>query len=179
MSLLKSAIRSTRLISVVAGALVLASCANKNPLVVTVSHCPAVVVVGDVGTLTRLAGSNQNIDDVVFSASILNVNISCTEGDSVNADVTFEVAANAGAALKSRTQKVEYFAAVLKDNSQLVTKKYFDVTLNFDSNGRAVVTQSLSQVIPTIDQARRYDYELLLGFKMTPSEIAFNMEQER
>ncbi len=180
MSLLKST-KLKNLLAVAAIGVSLASCSSNNPLEVTRSHCPAVAVVGDVGSMTRLNGDLQRAEDVVFTATIVNIDTSCTESDQsgVNSLVTFEVAALSGPALTGSSVDVEYFAVILKDNSQIVTKKRYPLTLSFNSDGRAVVSQSLTQLIPSLSQARRYDYELLLGFQMTASEIAFNMEQER
>ena len=58
--------------------LMLAAC-NKNPLEVTVSNCPSVAVVGDIGTLVRFDGMGQDSDNLVMTASITNVAIDCSQ----------------------------------------------------------------------------------------------------
>jgi len=165
-----------RFVAALVLALALAAC-NKNPLEVTISRCPAVAVVGDTGTLTRFDGGGRTADDVMFTASINDVNVTCSEADAVSSAVSFYIAAESDGKIVNETVTLPYFVAVLKDNSEIVTKRIFDVTLRFDSNGYAVSREVLSQYIPTIEQARRYNYELLLGFQLSIDDIAFNMER--
>jgi len=167
---------SVRFVFLSALLLMLAACA-RNPFEVTVSRCLAVAVVGDVGTLTKFRGDKQTTDDVAFTASIMDVESRCEEGTNVRSEVAFYIGAQSGPALANRTVTIPYFVAVLKDNSQIVSKKIFDVTLNFDDTGYAYSQQVVGQIIPTIEQARRYNYELLLGFQMNAQDAVYNMER--
>ena len=154
----------------------LAAC-NRNPLEVVVSRCLAVAVVGDVGTYTSFKGESQTTDDLEFTASISDMTSSCEEGSDVRSEVQFTVAAQSGPALRNASVTLPYFVIVLKDNSQIVSKKVFDVTLVFDQNGKASSVQTIGQHIPTIDQARRYNYELLVGFQIDAQDVVYNMER--
>ncbi len=167
---------NVRLLGVAIMTLALAACAD-NPLEVTISRCPAVAIVGDTGTLTRFDGEGRTADDVMFTASISDVGVSCTEGDSVTSAVSFYVGAQSEGKVINETVTLPYFVAVLKDNSEVVTKRIFDVTLRFDENGYASSREILSQFVPTIEQARRYNYELLIGFQLSVDDVAFNMER--
>ena len=169
---------SLRLVIMTALLLLLAAC-NRNPFEVTVSRCLAVAVVGDVGTLTKFKGEGTTTGDVEFTASIMDVESRCEEADDVRSEVAFFVGAQAGPALIGKQITVPYFVAVLKDNSQIVSKKIFNVTLNFDDSGYAYSRQVIGQYIPTIEQSRRYNYELLLGFQLDPQEALFNMERQK
>jgi predicted small lipoprotein YifL len=168
---------SVRSVFLLGALLFLAACGNRNPLEVTVSRCPAVAVVGDAGTLTRFEGDSRNVEDVAFTASILDVRMTCEEAEDVRAQVTFDIGAQQGDAFRGRSVTVPYFVVVLKDNSQIVSKRVFDVTLRFDSNGNASSHEVVTQHIPTIEQARRYNYEVLLGFQLTAQDAVFNMER--
>ncbi|TNE61847.1 MAG: hypothetical protein EP335_14225 [Alphaproteobacteria bacterium] len=167
---------SVRIVLLALVSLAVAAC-SRNPLEVVVSNCPAVAVVGDAGTLTRFRGDGRTTDDVAFTASIMNVQSSCVEDVNVVSSVSFDIGGQAGRALASREVTLPYFVVVLKDNSRIVSKKQYDVTLRFDSNGFARASQSLEQVIPTIEQARRYNYEVLIGFQLSPEDVAYNMER--
>lgn len=156
---------------------VLAACGNRNPLEVTVSRCPAVAVVGDAGTLTRFDGNGRNVENVSFTASIMDVTLTCEEAEDVTSRVVFNIGAQAGTAFEGGSITIPYFVVVLKDNSQIVSKKIYDVTLRFDQDGRANSHEVLAQHIPTIEQARRYNYEVLLGFQLTAQEAVYNMER--
>jgi len=166
----------SRFITTLVLALTLVAC-NNNPLEVTISRCPAVAVVGDTGTLTRFNGNGRTADDVMFTATISDVEVSCSEGDSVSSAVSMYIAAESDGKIVNDTVTLPYFVAVLKDNSEVVTKRIFDVTLRFDGNGYAVSQEVLSQFIPTIEQARRYNYEFLIGFQLSIDDVAFNMER--
>jgi len=166
----------SRFITTLVLALTLVAC-NNNPLEVTISRCPAVAVVGDTGTLTRFNGEGRTADDVMFTATISDVEVSCSEGDSVSSAVSMYIAAESDGKIVNDSVTLPYFVAVLKDNSEVVTKRIFDVTLRFDENGYAVSREVLSQFIPTIEQARRYNYEFLIGFQLSIDDVAFNMER--
>jgi hypothetical protein len=156
--------------------LVIAAC-NRNPLEVVVSRCPAVAVIGDLGTFTKFEGAGQTTDDVAFTASLLQVRSDCEESSDVVGETSFEIAAQSGPALKNTTVVLPYFVAVLKDNSQIVSKKIFETTLVFDSNGYAVSREVIGQYIPTIEQTRRYNYEVLLGFQIDPQDVVYNLQR--
>lgn len=158
-------------------ALITGACANQNPYEVTVSHCPALAVLGDAGTVTRFIGGGRDMQDVAYTATISSAVQNCTEhSDGINTIVEFDIVATRGAALTNREVTLQYFVAVMKDNSQLVSKKVFDVTLNFNaSTGTAASHQVIKSLIPTLEQSKRYDYETLLGFQITNDEAAYNI----
>lgn len=168
---------SVRLVFLLGLVFLLAACGNRNPLEVTVSRCPAVAVVGDVGTLTKFRGEGRNVKDVAFTASIQEVRMDCVEAEDINAQVSFSIGAQAGEAFSGGSVTVPYFVLVLKDNSQIVSKKIFDVTLSFDRNGNAISREVVAQHIPTIEQSRRYNYEVLLGFQLSAQDAVYNMER--
>ena len=168
---------SVRVVLLLALSLFVAACGNRNPLEVTISRCPAIAVVGDAGTLTRFGGEGRMVDDMTFTASINDVTMDCAEGDDVRSEVTFHVDARAGAAHDGSDITLTYFVVVLKDNSQIVSKRMFDVPLAFNSKGFAWSRQVVTQYIPTIEQARRYNYEVLLGFQLTAEDAVYNMER--
>lgn len=154
-----------------------AACTNQNPYEVTVSNCPALAVLGDAGTVTRFVGDGRDAQDVAYTATISSAVQNCTEhSDGINTTVEFDIVAASGAALTNREVTLQYFVAEMKDNSQLVSKKVFDVTLNFKaSTGTAVSHQVIKSNIPTLEQAKRYDYETILGFQLTNDEAAYNI----
>lgn len=153
-----------------------AACTS-NPFEVTISNCPAMAVLGDVGTVTRFVGNGRDVADVAYTASISSAVQDCTEHkDGIDTTVEFDIVATSGEALTERSVTLQYFVIVMKDNSQLVTKKIYDVTLNFNaSTGTAVSHQVIQSNIPTYEQAKRYNYETLIGFQLTNDEAAYNI----
>ncbi len=155
-----------------------AACSD-NPLEVVVSNCPALAVFGDVGTVTRFVGSGRDTGDVAYTATISSAVQNCTEHkNGIDTTVEFDIVATRGTALTETAVDLQYFVVVMKDNSQLVTKKIYDVTLKFNaSTGTAVSHQIIKSVIPTLEQAKRYNYETLLGFQLTNDEAAYNISR--
>lgn len=170
----KGLFMSSRLIFAFLFALLVAAC-NRNPLEVVVSRCPAVAVVGDVGTVTKFIGEDRLQEELVYTASLSEIETNCREGGSVEANVAFKIVARAGDAHSGGPITLPYFVAVLKDNSQLITKKTYTATLNLSAEGRAVSVQQIEGLIPTIDQARKYNYEILIGFQIEPGDVYYNM----
>ena len=108
-------------------------------------------------------------------ASVGGLSIQCDEGSSVNSQISFTVSATRGPAATSDVLPLQYFVAVVKDNHQIITKEIYDVTLQFNREGGASSREVVSLSIPTIEQARRYNYEFVVGFQMTPEQAAYNL----
>ena len=155
-------------------AVVLAGC-NKNPLEVTVSRCPAAAVVSKTGTVTRFAGDERRDVDVTFNAVMTGVRVECQQGSDVDSTISFHVLASKGPAAESDTVTLPYYVVVLQDNHRIISKKVFEATIRFRPGQRRVgVREVVRQYLPDIDRVRRYNYEVLLGFQLTPEEVAFN-----
>ena len=165
---------SVRLVCLSVLMLFVAAC-NKNPFEVVVSRCLGIAVIGDLGTLVRFEGEGRTTEDMTYKASIMNLSAECEEGASVNSKVSFSIGVQSGPALRGNEITIPYFVAVVKDNSQIISKATYEVTLRFDEDGVARSDEVVAQLIPTIEQARRYNYELLIGFQMDANDAAYNM----
>lgn len=169
-SIVQCAIMVAVILSVVA-------CTRKNPLQVTISDCPAVAVIGDMGSYTRIKGDSSLAKDIEYTATVSNLQITCEQEEVIQSVVTFDISAVAGPALTGQSITVEYFVVTAKDTASLVTKNSYQVTLTFDRQGRAFKSQTIEHLIPTREQARKYDYELLVGLKATPTEYYRNIQR--
>lgn len=162
---------------VLGSCLAVAACGNKNPFLVTVSNCPAVAVVSYTGTVTKFKGMGRNVGDVIYNATITDLRVDCDEDDETGIfqRVSFAIIASKGPAFAGQELDLPFFAVLLRDNSLITNKRIFPSKMQFDSGSdRVVLRHSITQTLPDIDIARRYDYELLIGFDLTPNEIAYN-----
>lgn len=155
---------------------VLVAC-NSNPLEVVVSRCPAVAIVGDAGVFTRFEGAGRSIEDIAYTATLTNLQNGCEQKDDVTNWVGFDLMVQSGAALQDRSLDLSYFIVVLKDNNQIVSKKVYEVAVALDQGGRGQIRQRIEQIIPTVEQARRYNYEVLVGWQTDPEDISYNMHR--
>lgn len=156
----------------------LAACSgNKNPLEVTVERCPAIAVIGGAGTLTEFAGSGRTADDVLFEATISDVSLACDQDSDVVSDVRFSIVVQRGPALTGAMDiAIPYFVAVLRDNSEIVAKEIYAADIRLGAGDqRTIRRERIRQILPTIEQARRYDYEILIGFQLDPEHAAYNL----
>lgn len=148
---------------------------QRNPFEVIESNCPAVSVVSNVGSITRFAGAGRNAKDVAFNASITGIHVDCTQGDSVDMEVSFAIVARRGPAMTEDSVTLPYFVILLRDNHLVTVKKVYETTVRFNRGAdRAAVRETVSQHFEDSAPARRYDYELLIGFQLTPDEVIYN-----
>lgn len=165
---------------VILASLLAAACgANRNPLEVRVQRCPAIAVVGGTATYTQFAGDGRTAEDVVLNAAITDLKLNCDQDDEVVSTVSFEIFAERGPAMRhDAALSLPYFVAVVRDNSEIVAKRIYEARLDFSGGAdRAGRREILRQVLPTIEQARRYDYEIVLGFQLTPEDVAYNLQR--
>jgi hypothetical protein len=110
------------------------------------------------GRMTRPAGKCA-LDDVTHLRTILNVNLELTRGP----------------ASKGRRVDVTYFVTVLKGGTVL-EKQEFPVPTEFPSNTNHVRLSGneVDLVLPISDKVSGAAYRVLVGFQLTPEELAFN-----
>lgn len=166
--------RAVRNAAILLLAFAAASC-QKNPFEVTESNCPAVSVVSNVGSITRFTGAGRNAEDVAFNASITGIIVDCTQGDEIDMEVSFAIVARRGPAMSEDNVTLPYFLILMRDNHLITAKKIYETSIHFDAGtDRAAVRETVIQRFESSDPARRYDYELLIGFQLTPDEVIYN-----
>jgi hypothetical protein len=157
-----------------AAAFTLASC-GKPQGVVNIPNCPAAGLVAHTASLTRFNGEGETSGDAAFDATITDLDYKCVEGSSaVETTVSFSIIARKGPALQNPVQEVRYFVAVLRDDYQITNKRTFTTQLKFtpgkDTTG---VRETVVQRFDDINVPKRYRYEILIGFELSPEEIKF------
>lgn len=162
----------------IAASLLLAGCASdRNPLEVTAQRCPALAVLGGTGSLTQFAGEGRETADVFLEATIADLALECDQSDDVTSSVAFNVVGTRGPAMQGASEvTLPFFVAVLRDNSIVVAKRIYETRLVFGpEDQRASTREELRQYLPTIEQARRYNYEILVGFQLSQDELSYNL----
>ncbi len=154
----------------------LASCVD-NPFIVTRINCPATAVMAGTSVLTKFKGDNRNVEDVMYNATISHVERKCVQDENgVTATVTFLLMVQRGPAFEGNEVKVPYFAALMRDNNLITAKRNFETDVRFDSNDSSAGTaETIVQHFKDLDTARRYDYELLIGFQLSADEVTYNL----
>ena len=156
--------------------LALASCSRKNGPIVVVPNCAGVGIVKYMGTLTRFNNQGQTNEDVDFEAYITDLDQECSEGNTVETDISFTIRGKKGPAFSGADKTINYFVVVIRDNYLVVTKKKFTTRLHFKpGSDTASVRETIRQTFDDYNMPRRYDYEILVGFEVSPDELEFNV----
>ena len=159
--------------------LTLAAC-NKNPFEVVRMNCPAVAVVSNVGTYTHFAGEGRDTDDVAYNATISGVVSDCTQDTGTNMNMAFSIRVAKGPAFDQLnagdTVTLPYFVALMRDNHLITAKRIYEAEVRFESGAnRAGVREFFVQSFDDIAIARRYDYEVLIGFQLDAEDVTYTI----
>ena len=145
--------------------------------------CPYVKVLYDAARYVEMADfSRPSTAGVGFTGEIEGVTADCVYRDADPIRLDFNVLFNLGkgpqASGDGRTYR--YWVAVTERNSAVLAKEYFDLPVNFEGARTASVTQQQTIVIPRRDaEVSGSNFEILIGFDVTPEMAAFNRDGSR
>ena len=155
------------------GVLVLAACGSKEPP----PPCPRASVVGDLATITKFRdGPGRDVTDVRFEGEIYDVLVQCKyDRRAVTVDLQVAVRGTRGPADTTRKTSFEYFVALADPQRNIVAKERFAVEFEFrDARTTLARVEELEPRIPVGSPQEAENYELLIGFQLTPEEIDWN-----
>ena len=162
-------------LAILALGLVLAACGQPKNFI-TIGGCPAVGVLSHLGSFTRFNSTSQTSENVIFDASITNLDYTCRESKTIDTTISFSIQAHRGPAMTSDVYNITYIVVVIKDNYQITTKKKFTTQIRFaPGQETAGVRETFIQRFDDVDASIRYDYEVFVGFEMSPEELQFNV----
>lgn len=152
--------------------------ADKNP-----GPCPEAFALYDTARLVEFHGS-ESYSNVGFTAEINKVRSLCRYyGERpINADLTLDISFGRGPAAAGRTATYEYYVAVTRKNIEVIEKSVFPITITFPEGVDVVdVTESIAEIIiPRENETTSGgNFEIIVGFELTPSQVAFNTEGKR
>jgi len=153
---------------------VLAGCAGEDRLII----CPRVAVLYDASRLTDFVlGVSKTTENVAYDAEIYNPIIKCKyDEDVVISDIEFNLDVMRGPQGISGKREFLYFVAVTELNQEVLEKKIYTFRVNFDDDERRVVAkQEAKNIKINFQRLGRGDlYEILVGWDLTPEELAYN-----
>lgn len=169
-------VRRSYPILLAAGLLLLAACSsNKRE-----PACPRASILSDAATVTKFRdGPGRDLTDVVSRGEIVDIATQC-EYDKRGVTMTLQVAiaGTRGPADRSREAAFDYFVAVADPQRNILAKEVFRVQFKFSENQTRVGTvDEIEPRIPLKDVMKAPDYQVLVGFQLTPDEIEWNRKQ--
>lgn len=146
--------------------------------------CPGARVLWDAARLVEIKDNNQRYENVGFTGEVRRVTGLCRYvGDQpivMKLDIDFGF--GRGPAAVGANHNYRYFVAVTRRDLAVVKKEYFDFPVEFR---RGEDRMSGRQTIPEIviprasDQISGANFEILVGFELTPEQLQFNRDGRR
>jgi hypothetical protein len=162
-----------------AALLFLAGCTTQK-----IGICPGSAILADTATERVMRpGAPQDLSGVLAVASITDVNSTCVfdraKGVTLSSvDIDFRATRTPTADAVSYT--LDYFVTV-NSAERVLSKKLYKVRFDF-APGAALATASQSPDRVEVDLERGHlpnDYQVLVGFQLTPEQLAFNRKMGR
>jgi hypothetical protein len=154
------------------------------PTVRAVGPCPYVKVLYDAARYQEFKDSKLAATSVGFTGEIIGVRANCQykSGEPINVQVAIDFALGRGPMAGGSSKDYRYWVAVTERNAMVIAKEDFSIRGEFPAGtDRVLVTDKLEGI--TIPRATNTtsgaNFEVLIGFDVTPEMAAFNREGKR
>lgn len=171
-----------------AAALLLSGCQSAASLLNTpepnIGPCPSALSLYDAHRFVELRDGEVIYESVGFTGEILGVRSLCSYyGDRpIIANLEIDMGFGRGPAARGGEHTYEYFVAVTRRDMAVIEKEYFPITVRFrEGEDRVYMTESIEAIsIPRAEPGTSgVNFEILVGFELTPEQIAFNRSGQR
>lgn len=147
--------------------------------------CPVAASLYDASRIVMFGGDGrQSYGNIAWTGEITGVEIGCryVDADPLEAALRVDFAFGKGPAATADSHEFRYFVTVTRRNRAVLEKEVFAVTAQF--RGGDVVTVASENLggitIPRYDSSiSGANFEVLVGFELTPEQLAFNREGRR
>ncbi|MBN9560985.1 MAG: hypothetical protein J0H14_09705 [Alphaproteobacteria bacterium] len=143
-------------------------------------ECPHAGVLADAADLTRYrsaGAAGHDLTDMVLDGQITGVSGDCTRASRRELDVSVAVSMRLtrGPAARGPVGSVPFFVAVTQ-NGQVLDKQVYHITPDFAANSDTVrlTSDPVSLTLPISVEKTGSAYDLVVGFQLTPDEVALN-----
>lgn len=146
--------------------------------------CPYVKVLYDAGRYVEFREGRETSADAGFTGEIQSISAGCQYKDAEPIQVAMQIlfSLGKGPAAEGNRKSYRYWIAVTDRNREVLAKEYFDLPVSFPAGqDRTLVTETLTGlVIPRANiQVSGSNFEVLVGFDVTPAMAAFNRDGKR
>ncbi len=155
---------------------------NNDP---NVGPCPLMGVLHDSARIVEFASPEQRYANIAFTGEMRGVRGFCryTGADPIEMNLEIDMAFGRGpASAGARTHRYRYWVAVTRRGVAPIEKEYFNIEVEFDGDRNiATGTDQIERiVIPRANaEISGENFEVLVGFDLTPEQLAFNREGRR
>ena len=156
----------------------LAGCAGKKDDV-GAPPCPKVALLADAAHLTVYRdGPGRDLTDIRFEADLGRISGECVyrkRNTQVTVEMKLTIVAKRGPADRDRLADLGYFVAILDAQANVLARQEFQSQIEFPLDQAQVGTlEELEQVIPLKKDQPGSDFDVLVGFRLTPEQLQRN-----
>ena len=146
--------------------------------------CPFVKVLYDAARYVELKDNKEATSAVGYTGEIQGLSSACGYKDAEPIRVQMQIlfALGKGPQATSSSKTYRYWVAVTDRNAEVIAKEYFNLPVTFASGqDRVLVTDKIYGVtIPRVKASvSGANFEVLVGFDVTPEMVAFNRDGKR
>jgi len=145
--------------------------------------CPFVKVLYDAGRYIEFQDNRESASAVVYTGEIQGIAAGCEYQDDEPIRVAMEVlfALGKGPQATGDAKTYQYWIAVTDRNRDVIAKEWFSLPVAFNGQDRVMVREMIEGiVIPRASiTTSGSNFEVLIGFEVTPQMAAFNRDGKR
>lgn len=146
--------------------------------------CPLLGVLYDSSRLVEFKGEGERYANVAFTGEMRGVRGLCryTGANPIELSLDIDMAFGKGPAAEGSSRTYRYWVAVTRSNMAPIEKQYFDLRVDFPrGEDRMAGSEHIEKiVIPRAnDTISGANFEILVGFDLTPEQVAFNRAGKR
>lgn len=141
--------------------------------------CPRVAVLADAQHLVRYRdGPGRDLTDILYEADLGRITGECIykkRNTSVTVAMKLTITAKRGPADRDRVADLDYFVAIVDTQGGVLARQEFSSVLEFrPEQTQAGAQEELEQIIPLKKDQPGSDFDVLIGFKLTPEQLQRN-----
>ncbi len=144
--------------------------------------CPYVKILYDAARYVEMADNRPALANIGYTGEFQGIRSGCSYRGDEPIRVEINALANFGRGARATDDQhtYRYWVAVTERNTAVLDKQYFDLPVDFEGGQTASVEIERSVVIPRKDTTvSGSNFEILLGFEITPEMAEFNREGSR
>jgi hypothetical protein len=146
--------------------------------------CPYVKVLYDASRYVEFKDGKESAAQTAYTGEIQGLTSGCAykSNDPIKMQVEMLFALGRGPQATSDHKTYRYWVAVTERNKDVLAKEYFDLPVTFPAGqDRVYANQTLKTItIPRADEkVSGSNFEVLIGFDVTPEMAAFNRDGKR
>ena len=142
--------------------------------------CPQTGILRDGADMTRFRPNGTDLTDMIVDGRIVGLSGKCSLDDPTHLRTVISVSMDLtrGPAAQGRQADVTYFLAVSRGDTILDKKDYtFNVSFPRNSDRVRLVGDQIDLVLPVDPKLSGAAYSILVGFQLTPDQLAFNRKR--